>query len=491
MVAIPASGNLEQSSLPHLLMDMHRAQFCGRLELEHGRCKKAVLFDRGAPVFAESNLASESLGVQLMDAGKISRLDYSKIVALVEKKPCKEGNALLALRLIEPRELFVALREQVRVRLLECFGWPRGNFSIDPNVKPPDDAHPFRADLYSLVQEGIEAHWNTDRVLVALEPKMRLYPVRTLRFAAIGARLRSDPAVVALLAQLNGSSTLWQALQAASTPRAMAAAWLLDVGEAFEYRDTPKSSKDTALPIELELELEFVTSDVETPCEETETSPGAGHPQSLRGDLQREIVDKFGRLAESNHYQLLGADQNAEAAEIRSAYLLAAKTYHPDALARARLDENIRNQAGKVFAAIGKAHAVLSKPDRRREYDASLGSGHGEIDAERLANAETLYRKGEVLLRQGNFKVALDFLVPAVEMWPDEADYRSALGWALYKMTPSDPESAKVHLEAAQALSPNDPVVIFRLSVALRALGDTANAKTLLDRSRQLDSRLN
>ena len=130
MVAIPASGELEQHSLPQLLMDMHRAQFTGRLELERDRCKKAVLFDRGAPIFAESNLASESLGVQLMDAGKITRLDYSKIVSHVEKKQCKEGNALLELGFIEPRELFVALRAQVRVRLLECFGWPRGSFSV-------------------------------------------------------------------------------------------------------------------------------------------------------------------------------------------------------------------------------------------------------------------------------------------------------------------------------------------------------------------------
>lgn len=488
MVSIPASGDLEQNSLPHLLMNLHRSQFSGRLELEHGRCKKAVLFDRGAPVFAESNLASESLGVQLMDAGKITRNDYAKVVSQVDEKQCKEGNALLELGFIGPRELFVALREQVRVRLLECFGWPRGSFSVDPNEKPPDDAHPFRAELYSLVQEGIEAHWSSDRVLVGLEPKMTLYPVPTRRFAAIQRRLRSDAAVVALLARLDGATTLWQALQAASTPRSLAAAWILDIGEAFEYLDAPKGHESTDLPVELELEL--VTNDEEAPFKQPVASASTDHQQECADDFSQEITDKFSRLAESNHYELLGVDPHAEFTAIRSAYLLAAKTYHPDALARARLGEDIRRKASKVFAAIGKAHTVLSKPDLRNEYDAAMGSEAGEIDAERLANAETLFRKGEVLLRQGNFKVALEFLAPAVELLPDEADYRSALGWALHKMMPSDMESAKQHLEAAQRLSPDDPVVLFRLSIVVRALGNTSDANTLLDRARRLDSRL-
>ena len=84
----------------------------------------------------------------------------------------------------------------------------------------------------------------------------------------------------------------------------------------------------------------------------------------------------------------------------------------------------------------------------------------------------------------------MEFLAPAVELWPDEADYQSALGWALYKMLPSDTEAAKQHLESAQRLSPNDPVVLFRLSVIVRALGDTVAATTLLDRARELDPKL-
>ena len=86
-----------------------------------------------------------------------------------------------------------------------------------------------------------------------------------------------------------------------------------------------------------------------------------------------------------------------------------------------------------MFAAIGKAHAVLADPKRRRSYDASLDSDETDLDAERLAAAETNYRKGEILMRQGNFRGALEFLRPAVELWPEDATYQGALGWALFK----------------------------------------------------------
>ena len=69
-MAIPEQGRLEELPLPRLLLDLHRARFEGTLELRRERLQKSFLFQEGVPVFAESNLASETLGVQLMDAGQ-------------------------------------------------------------------------------------------------------------------------------------------------------------------------------------------------------------------------------------------------------------------------------------------------------------------------------------------------------------------------------------------------------------------------------------
>ena len=55
--------------------------------------------------------------------------------------------------------------------------------------------------------------------------------------------------------------------------------------------------------------------------------------------------------------------------------------------------------ANQVFGEIGKAHAILSDPAERRDYDARLATDATDIDANRLAQAETLYLKAEVLIK--------------------------------------------------------------------------------------------
>ena len=131
---------------------------------------------------------------------------------------------------------------------------------------------------------------------------------------------------------------------------------------------------------------------------------------------------------------------------------------------------------------------MLTDPDRRRAYEAELAGDDIGIDADQIATAETLYRKGEILLRQGNFRGAVEFLQPAVEIYPDECDYQDALGWALYKKMPSEPEIAKQHLQKATELRPDDAIVLFHLGVVLRALGETVAASMLLTRAKALDS---
>jgi len=469
MVAIPEHGSLEEISFARLLLDLHKGRFGGTLVLARDRVGKRFLFQDGIPVFAESNLASESLGVQLMDAGRLSRADYHRVVAYVERERCKEGKALLELELLDARGLFLALKEQVRLRMLECFSWPRGEFHLDPSSAPSADAQPLRTDLTSLVQEGIAAHWSTERILAGLAPSMQRYARPGHRFAEVADRLVRDESVDALLAALDGERTLWRAAQAARTPRALAAAWVLHESGVLALADAPSGAQ----PAELEIDLVVAGTPPEAARPARRAAPATAAvalPASDAAALQREIEAKFEALGSLDHYALLEVARGVEAAAIKQAYHRAAKTYHPDALARAGLDAETRARASRVFAEIGKAHATLSDPARRSDYDASLATDGEVVDADRLANAETNYRKGEILVRQGNFRAAVDYLRAAVELWPDEAAYQSALGWALFKKTPSEPVAAREHLERALALDGRDAIAASRLAAVRREL---------------------
>ena len=141
MVAIPEKGSLRETPLPRLLLDLYRARFDGSVHLSRNRLGKTFLFQSGIPIFAESNLASETLGVQLMDSGRITRDDHARVSAHVVETKCKEGKALLDLEILDPKSLFLALKEQVRSRVVDCFGWPDTEFT-------PSNFTPPRASMY-------------------------------------------------------------------------------------------------------------------------------------------------------------------------------------------------------------------------------------------------------------------------------------------------------------------------------------------------------
>jgi tetratricopeptide (TPR) repeat protein len=484
MVAIPESGSLKDLPFPRLLLDVHRARLDGVLRMSRERAEKTFVFQEGVPIFAESNLASETLGVQLLDRGDITREEHQQVSSHMKRKRCREGTALLELGLLEPKALFVALKDQVRHRVLDCFGWTHGKFTVEPTDAPPEKAQPFRADLYALIQEGIEVHWNPERVLQDLAPNMEKCVKRTRRVSRVQDRLLWDDCVTEFIDALDGTRTLWRALQRAKTPRCLAAAWLLDAVGALEYPERIASSDPDA---EAAVEIVLTDAVVEEEAAAAETSGPSPDDSGVDVVLTQEIQEKFARLAELDHYELLGLASDTPAQAIRGAYLDAAKRYHPDALARAGVDDETRQCAGKVFAAIGRAHAVLSNPNSRRDYDSALGSDDTDLDAERLAAAETNYRKAEILMRVGNFQGALEYLRPAVDLWPEEPVYHAALGWSLFKKKPSELEEGRAHLERALELDGRSAQTAYWLSIVVKQAGETVAAANLMARAREID----
>ncbi|MFM1847318.1 MAG: Curved DNA-binding protein [Pseudomonadota bacterium] len=65
-----------------------------------------------------------------------------------------------------------------------------------------------------------------------------------------------------------------------------------------------------------------------------------------------------------NHYKLLGLNTSATPEEIRRAYRILARRYHPDV--------NPGKASEDKFKSIAEAHRILSDPERRKSYDAEL-----------------------------------------------------------------------------------------------------------------------
>ena len=71
-----------------------------------------------------------------------------------------------------------------------------------------------------------------------------------------------------------------------------------------------------------------------------------------------------------DYYEVLGVDKNADEAAIKKAYRVLAKKYHPDM-------NPGDAEAEKKFKEASEAYAVLSDPEKRRQYDQF---GHAAFD---------------------------------------------------------------------------------------------------------------
>ena len=448
MEAIPEHGRLDEIPLPRLLLGLQREQFGGAVTLSRERVGKRFLFREGLPIFAESNLASESLGVQLMDAGRITRADYNRLIAHVERETCKEGKALLDLGLLDAKGLFLALKEQVRIRLLECFGWPHGEFFVDPGSEPPADAQPFRAEIFSLLQEGIETHWSSERVLADLHARMELFPelsARSERIAAQAAqrRRRGDAA--------RGAGRHAQPLEGGPGREDVRAAWRRSgCSMPPERSPTATPPSRTRTPASADGAADRDRDDGRArglsrpaPSAAVSRQPradrggGAAPPPSCAARSARSTRGSPSSTTTSSSSCPRTATPPRSSAPITSPRRPITRTRWR---ARGWTPKRAPRRTGCSRRSARRTPRSRIPSDGARYDEERRGGGSG-IDANRLANAENFYRKGEILMRQGNFRGAFEFLKPAVELWPDECAYQSALGWTYYKKTPSEPEA--------------------------------------------------
>lgn len=108
---------------------------------------------------------------------------------------------------------------------------------------------------------------------------------------------------------------------------------------------------------------------------------------------------------DEDHYATLGLDRRCTAAQIRSAYRLLAKRFHPD-LNPDSAEALERSQA------LNAAHEILSDPARRRAYDRELGAREEPAAPRRAGKierniAQDVHLRIEEFLRGATLRVSV------------------------------------------------------------------------------------
>jgi Flp pilus assembly protein TadD len=483
---------LDQTSVPKLLAEAWRDKRSGWLRLSRGNSERRIQLQNGSPIAIESSLADDAFANTLEDQGLITTADRIKLEQFATDRDTTHASAALALRLLDAKSLYKAIRHSTRNQICETFEWQCGEYQWTPSPEEVESTSKPH-DILSMLQEQLPRRWGSDRLFESLMPNSESRGDIPPRFRRVAEKLAgAGEHARKAIARLDGSVPVGQILGecagdrlAASTLWTLLHAGILRLGAGRPSRDT--------VPEELLFEVEVTgaaTHAGQGPGVRSSTGNATAKTQasSKSEALQVEIQTLAGQLSSLDHYSALGLTAEASPAQLKRAYFKAAKKFHPDALARVGL-EDLRDDAAQIFGRIAEAFETLSNPSKKAAYDAG-GSDEPEIDTARLAQAETSFRKGEILVRMGNFNGALEYLEPAVDLWPEEPAYQAGLGWALYKQPKSDPTRAREHLEIASSQAPDDAVILFRLGIVLSAVGKTEAGNAMISKARALDPAL-
>jgi curved DNA-binding protein len=91
------------------------------------------------------------------------------------------------------------------------------------------------------------------------------------------------------------------------------------------------------------------------------------------------------RTLSGSRYQILGLTNAASQSEIRRAYRILARRYHPDL--------NPNTDTAKIFREIAEAYAILSDPEKRRLYDVEIDQLNSTFFEESFLKAEEALKR--------------------------------------------------------------------------------------------------
>jgi len=193
-----------------------------------------------------------------------------------------------------------------------------------------------------------------------------------------------------------------------------------------------------------------------------------------------QLLSERDRLKEASHYEVLGVQPGADAAEIKTAWFAAAKRYHSDAFSGLELG-SARRVAEELFSRVNEANTVLSDANRRADYDVYLDRKAKGLptDVGAILRAEGVFQRGEALFKAGRWEDAEAQFREAISLNHTEAEFHAYLGMAMFKRG-CKPEEALPHLHKALEMDPRLRSGTLFLSQVYEAQGDAERAKSLL-----------
>lgn len=456
LVADPAkpevAGTLKRTPFPRVLQRLYAERATGSLLLLRESTKKIVAFAGGYPVWVRSNVPGETLGQILLEKHLITAEILTESVKRMLREKRHHGQILIEMGALSPFNLERALAYQLEAKLLEIFSWSDGKFMFKAGETPPAGAMRLERSPAALILEGIRRHYDADRqdqvidrygghrIALASDPVLRLQD------------MTGDASDLAFIRSIDGKRPVRTLLDRAEIEPDKARLLLVALSEAGMIQATEVTSRSKLPP-----PLSMSPAGAEKKAAGSPTGSPVTVPPLSAGQLAMMLQT----VRTQDYFWALGVERGATAGDLDRAYESLARSFHPDRYHLAPEDD--RRAAGEIFERLTEAHRTLRDSARRRSYVSKLdraredaGSGgapeapvapplptSAAIPSPSNAAARALYEAGLEHLRARRHHEAVESLRQAARLIPNEADFRAALGWALFRQAPADARAGR------------------------------------------------
>jgi tetratricopeptide (TPR) repeat protein len=481
-------GNLRDEPLPGLLYNTFRHRVSGVIRIQATGGAAEVFLHQGYPGAVELPGAVDRLGSVLVASGALDPATYRKSLTAALPPGVHYGQLLVQEGMITREQLLAALRLQTRRRLHRLFFVDGGDWAVETRMheRGLESGEWIRIEPRRAILQGVRSAWNEARFGETMrglgDEPLRVTPVTTLA-ASYGMKDEEARVVKLLQERPRSLEELDQQLGAATVHPVV---YTLAVTEGLEGRPalggraapTPsKSGSEGAKPA--------ATSS--SSLRRKQATPTGTDPELLALAVTRKVAV----VDSEDLFQVLALPRTASKAEVKAAYLEAAKLYHPDRLAAVGL-HSLRADAERIFRRVSEAHATLTDDARRAAYLERVDdvTPMAMADGQRIIAAEMSFREGEVAFKRRDFVKAISSLERAVEMNPSEGEAVALLAWTRFSAGRAQLESVRPELEQAVALSPRCGRAHYYLGMAYKQLGDEVRAIASFRKAVDLDERL-
>jgi hypothetical protein len=208
-------GDLAQTPLPEVLATIHRYAAPGAIECHRGVETKNILIDEGRIIWANSNNLADSLGYRLLEQGRIERGALDESVRRLHAEGGKRQGAILVdMKLLEPKDLFVAVHEQVQSIVWSIFEWTEGEVVFRPGRDGQEELIKLNIPIRRAILQGVPRVRDA-KLLVS---RMGTRTTVLQRLATPDEELKFGPDEIRLWSALDGKTSLFDLTQIEGLP---------------------------------------------------------------------------------------------------------------------------------------------------------------------------------------------------------------------------------------------------------------------------------